>query len=140
MERDNRWEGSPDQEVVTICPYCGVGCQLKLEIKKDRIIRVAPDPEGPANHGQACAKGRFGIGYVHDQHRLTSPLIKRDGEFIEATWDEALDLVAENFAGHKGDQFAAISSAKATNEDNYLVQKFTRMVMGTNNVDHCARL
>jgi formate dehydrogenase major subunit len=77
---------------------------------------------------------------VNHSDRLTSPLVKRDGEFVEASWDEALDLVAEKFASYKGDQFATIASAKCTNEDNYLTQKFTRAVMETNNIDHCARL
>ena len=79
------------------------------------------------------------LGHDHPD-RLTSPLIKKNGQFIEATWDEALDLVAMKFADRKGDQFAALASAKCTNEENYLIQKFTRAVMGTNTVDHCARL
>lgn len=140
VERENKWIGPGDRTVSTICPYCGVGCTLDLEIKDDQIIRVAPNPEGAANHGQACVKGKFGLGFVHDDQRLTSPLIKRDGQFEEASWEEALELVASKLADYKGDQFAAISSAKATNEDNYLIQKFARGVMGTNNVDHCARL
>jgi formate dehydrogenase major subunit len=126
--------------VSTICPYCGVGCQLKLDIKGERIIRVAPDPNGPANKGQACVKGKFGLDFVGHPDRLTSPLIKKDGQFVEATWDEALDLITTKLAQYKGDQFAAISSAKCTNEDNYVFQKFTRGVMGTNSIDHCARL
>ena len=96
-------------------------------------------------------KGRFGIDFVHHPSRLTNPLIRKDFStgsrqpvgvdgFREATWDEALDLVAEKLAGYKGDQFAALASAKCTNEDNYLIQKFTRAVMQTNNIDHCARL
>ncbi len=140
MERSARWTSQPDRVVTTICPYCGVGCQLDLEIKNDKIVRVAPDFNGPANRGQACVKGKFGLDFVGDSGRLTSPLIKRNGEFVEATWDEALDLISTRLAGYKGDQFAAISSAKCTNEDNYVFQKFTRGVMGTNNVDHCARL
>ena len=139
-ERSARWSGVPDRTVATICPYCGVGCQLKLDIKDEKIIRVTPDSEGPANKGQACVKGKFGLDFVGDSSRLTSPLIKKNGEFVEATWDEALDLIATKLAGYKGDQFAAISSAKCTNEDNYVFQKFTRAVMGTNSIDHCARL
>ncbi len=140
MEKSARWYIHPDREVVTTCPYCGVGCQLKLEIKDERIIRVIPDGNGPANKGQACVKGKFGLDFVADPNRLTSPLIKKNGEFAEATWDEALDLIATRLANYKGDQFAAISSAKCTNEENYVFQKFARGVMGTNSVDHCARL
>ena len=140
VERENKWVGPGDHTVATICPYCGVGCTLDLEIKDGHIIRVHPDREGPANHGQACVKGKFGLGFINDEARLTSPLIKRNGRFEQASWDEALDLVATKLANYKGDQFAAISSAKATNEENYLIQKFARAVMGTNNVDHCARL
>ena len=139
-EKSARWYTCPDREVVTTCPYCGVGCQLKLEIKDERIIRVVPDGNGPANKGQACVKGKFGLDFVADPNRLTLPLIKKNGEFAEATWDEALDLITTRLANYKGDQFAAISSAKCTNEENYVFQKFARGVMGTNSVDHCARL
>jgi formate dehydrogenase alpha subunit len=140
VERGSRWAGSPDRVVTTICPYCGVGCQLNLEVKDERIIRVVPDEKGPANRGQACVKGKFGLDFVGDSGRLTSPLVKKDGVFTEATWEEALNLVATKLSACKGDQFAAISSAKCTNEDNYVFQKFTRGVMGTNSIDHCARL
>ena len=139
-ERSARWMGQPDRVVTTTCPYCGVGCQLDMEIKDEKIRRVEPNINGPANKGQACVKGQFGMDFVTDAARLTTPLIKKDGEFVEATWDEALDLVAEKFGEHKGSEFAAISSARCTNEDNYVFQKFARGVMGTNNVDHCARL
>jgi len=140
MERGARWMGLPDRVVTTTCPYCGVGCQLDLEIKDGRIRRVEPNPEGPANRGQACVKGKFGLDFVHDPRRLTKPLIKKDGQFVEATWEEALDLVAERLAEFKGDAFAAVSSARCTNEDNYVFQKFARAVMQTNDIDHCARL
>ncbi len=133
--------GAPDRVVTTICPYCGVGCQLKLEIKNEQIIRVVPDSEGPANRGQACVKGKFGIAeFVHHPERLTTPLVRRNGELTEATWDEALDLVASKLANYNGGEVAVVSSAKCTNEDNYVIQKFARVVLGTNNVDHCARL
>jgi NADPH-dependent glutamate synthase beta subunit-like oxidoreductase/ferredoxin len=140
VERGARWSATPDCTVTTICPYCGVGCQLNLEIKGERIIRVVPDVNGPANKGQDCVKGKFGLDFVSDPDRLTTPLIKKDGEFIEASWEEALDLIASKLSGYKGEQFAAIASAKCTNEDNYVFQKFTRGVMGTNSIDHCARL
>ena len=141
VERSILGISAPDRTVTTICPYCGVGCQLNLEVKDERIIRVIPDPQGPANKGQACVKGKFGLDFVNSPERLTSPLIKqKNGEFIEASWGEALDFITSKLANYKGNKFAAISSAKCTNEDNYVFQKFTRGVMGTNNIDHCARL
>ena len=141
VERNNKWAGSPDKTVTSICPYCGVGCQLDLEVKDNRIIKVAPSPTGAVNHGQACVKGRFGIAeFVHSPNRLTAPLVKKNGEFVEVTWMEALELVADNLLKYSGDQSAVISSAKCTNEDNYVIQKFARAVVGTNNIDHCARL
>lgn len=140
MERGARWMGLPDRTVTTTCPYCGVGCQLTLEIKNERIARVEPDPKGPANKGQACVKGKFGMDFVTDPARLTTPLIKKDGRFVEASWEEAIALIAGKLGGYKGDAFAAISSARCTNEDNYVFQKFTRAVMQTNTIDHCARL
>jgi len=140
MEYGSRWTEKPDREVSTICPYCGVGCQLNLQIKDNKIIKVVPSLDGLANNGQACVKGKFGLEFVHDANRLTSPLIKKAGEFVEATWDEALDLVTEKLQQYSSDQVAVISSAKCTSEDNYVIQKFTRAVLGTNTIDHCARL
>jgi formate dehydrogenase alpha subunit len=140
IERSVYQAGAPDRVVTTVCPYCGVGCQLNLEMKNGKIARVVPDPEGLANKGQACVKGKFGLDFVFDPSRLTVPLIKKNGKFVEATWDEALNLVASKLASYKSDELAVISSAKCTNEDNYVIQKFARAVLGTNNVDHCARL
>jgi len=130
----------PAYEVKTICSYCGVGCGLYLGVRGGVIVNLRGDPDNPVNRGNLCVKGRFGYGFVNHPERLTSPLIKRDGEFVEASWEEALDLVASRLANYKGDQFAAITSARCTNEDNYVMQKLARAVMGTNNVDHCARL
>lgn len=140
MEKSILNNDLPEKVVTTICPYCGTGCQLNLEIKDNRIIRVKPDINGPVNKGQACVKGKFGLDFVHDDARLTSPLIKKNGVFVEAGWDEALELIASKFSKCKGDQFAAVASARCTNEDSYVFQKFTRKIMGTNNIDHCARL
>jgi predicted molibdopterin-dependent oxidoreductase YjgC len=138
----NRWEAPPDRTVVSTCPYCGVGCQLELQVKNEQVVHTIPKADAQlVNKGQACVKGRFGITeFVHSPQRLTTPLIKRNGEFVEATWMEALDMVASNLTKYKGDQFAFVASAKCTSEDNYVMQKFTRAVMGTNNIDHCARL
>ncbi len=133
-----------DKRVVTTCPYCGVGCQLELMVQGGRIVRADGVEEVPPNDGRLCVKGRFGYEYVHSEDRLTKPLIKRNGRFEEADWEEALALVASKFAEirdrHGGDALAGYSSAKCTNEDNYLFQKLIRMAFGTNNVDYCTRL
>jgi formate dehydrogenase major subunit len=117
-----------------------VGCGIYLGVHGGLIVDIRGDSDNPVNKDNLCVKGRFGYEFINHPERLTSPLIKRDGNFVEATWEEALDLVTSKLATCKGDQFAAISSARSTNEDNYVVQKFVRAVMGTNNVDHCARL
>ncbi len=141
VERARKWEGEGDKKVTTTCPYCGVDCQLDITVKNGRILESVPARNNEVNRGQACVKGRFGIAeYVHHPDRLTKPLIKKDGKFVEATWDEALDLVASKLRSFKGDEVAVVSSAKCTNEDNYVIQKFTRAVLGHNSVDHCARL
>ena len=130
--------------VRTTCVYCGVGCQIDLYIKDNRIVKVRGAEDGPDNRGHLCVKGRFGFDFVHHPDRLTDPLIRRNGVLEKATWDEALDLVASRFselkAQYGGDALAGLSSAKCTNEENYVFQKFVRAVFGTNNVDHCARL
>jgi len=131
----------PSQEVKTICPYCGVGCGIVLGTDGRELIAVRGNRENPVNSGRLCVKGRFGIpDFVNHSSRLHSPLIKKDDKFVEASWAETLVLVASKLERYRGDAFAGISSAKCTNEDNYVFQKFTRAVMGTNNVDHCARL
>ena len=117
---------------------------IELNMKDGRIVKVNSVEDSPVADGSLCVKGRFGWDFVHSEDRLTTPLIKKDGEFVEATWDEALDLVAAKFKKikneHGGDSLAVLSSAKCTNEENYLMQKFARTTLGTNNVDHCARL
>ncbi len=132
--------GIATREVRTICAYCGVGCGMYVGVKGDQIVSVRGDRESPVNLGSLCVKGRYGFNYINHPDRLTSPLIKKDGEFVKASWDEALALIASKFKESKGNKFAALTSAKCTNEDNYLVQKFTRLVMETNTIDHCARL
>ena len=127
----------------TTCPYCGVGCQQWLYVKEDRIVKVTGVEDVEPNHGRLCVKGRFGYDFIHSPERLTSPLI-RDGEgFREASWDEALDLVATKFLEirqtHGPDALAGISCARSINEDSYNMQKLFRAVIGTNNIDHCAR-
>lgn len=130
----------PAHEVKTICSYCGVGCGIILGVREGIIVNARGDPDNPVNKGRLCVKGRFGYHYVNHSERLKTPLIRKNGKFVEASWEEALDLVASKLAACKGDCFAFIASAKCTNEENYLAQKFTRAVMRTNNIDHCARL
>jgi formate dehydrogenase alpha subunit len=140
------------RRVETTCPYCGVGCGIELRVTeppeagvaagahRGRLAIMADDvPANQSSRGMLCVKGRFGTGFVHARDRITTPLVKRDGRWVEVGWDEALDAAAEGLARHRG-RFGALASAKATNEDGYLVQKFCRVVMGTNDVDHCTRL
>jgi len=135
------WE---TQKVHTTCAYCGVGCQVDLHIKDNEVIGVTGTENWGPNYGSLCVKGRFGYHFINDPGRLKTPLIRENGAFREASWDEALDLVAANLNQIKQksgpDAIGVFSSARITNEENYLVQKFTRAVIGTNNVDHCARL
>jgi predicted molibdopterin-dependent oxidoreductase YjgC len=131
----------PDREVKTVCPYCGTGCSMYLGVKDGRISGVRGDEQGPVNQGRLCVKGRFGIAeFVNHRDRLTAPLIRKNDRLVEASWEEALSLVADKLAKYRGDEVAVISSARSTNEDNYVMQKFARAILGTNNVDHCARL
>ncbi|MFW5955575.1 MAG: molybdopterin-dependent oxidoreductase, partial [Rhodothermales bacterium] len=147
VERPNRKTIDLDaieKRVVTTCPYCGVGCGLELLVQNGEIVRVNGVEGMAPNDGRLCVKGRFGYQYVHNSDRLTKPLIKRNGAFVEAEWDEALDLIAERFNEIKNtygsEALAGYSSAKCTNEDNYLFQKFVRVAFGNNNVDYCTRL
>ncbi len=132
-----------DRKVVTTCPYCGVGCQLELWIKDDTIAKVKGFDSVP-NFAATCVKGRFGLDFVQRPDRLKKPLIRKDGKLVESTWDEALDLVAAKLGAIKKEHgpaaLAGLSSAKCTNEENFVFQKFVRTAFGSNNVDHCARL
>jgi len=130
--------------VRTTCPYCGTGCTLGLNVKDGRVIGVTSVPDGDVNGRALCVKGRFGYGFIHHADRLKTPLIKRDGRFEEATWPEALALIADKMGTVKqeygADAIGVFSSARCTNEENYLMMKLARAVFGTNNIDHCARL
>jgi len=133
------------EKVRTTCTYCGVGCQLDLNINKGKIVKVTGNRDyGPPNQGSLCIKGRFAMDFVQHPDRLQRPLIRKNGELTEATWEEAYDLIARNLSAikeeHGPDSIAGFASARCTNEENYLFQKFMRAVIGTNNVDHCARL
>jgi formate dehydrogenase major subunit len=159
LDADNRRIGHADRMVDSVCPYCGVGCQLTYHVKEDRLLYVA-GRNGPANENRLCVKGRFGFDYVHHPHRLTQPLIRKDGvgkraddtvdpgnpwsHFRAASWEEALDRAAQGLkatrARHGDHALAGFGSAKCTNEEAYLFQKLVRTGFGNNNVDHCTRL
>jgi len=130
----------------TTCPYCGVGCQIDLNVNPgtSKIVRVTSPVGCIPNDGNLCVKGRFAMDFVAHENRLTTPLIKRNGKLEKATWQQAINLIAERLTKIKTefgpDAIAGLSSAKCTNEDNYVFQKFIRAAVGTNNVDHCARL
>ena len=133
------------QKVRTTCGYCGVGCQIDLNVHDGKIISVTGNQDyGTPNQGSLCVKGRFGMDFIHSPERLTKPLIKENGEFREASWDEAYTFIADKFKALKekygSESIAGLASARCTNEENYLFQKFMRAVIGTNTVDHCARL
>ena len=140
VERDHKWE-KPRRIEPTICPHCPVGCQLNLEINEaDEVIRVVPEYNAPANRGQACFKGKFGLEFLNRRDRLKQPLIRRDGHFQEATWEEALDFAAGRLAEYRGESFALLAATDCTNEEFYLAQKFARVAMGSNNVDVLSNL
>jgi formate dehydrogenase alpha subunit len=127
--------------VETTCPYCGVGCGIEVKVRDNgRLALMADDaPRNRSSLGMLCVKGRFATGFVHSKDRITQPMLRGEKGWRPVSWDEALDAAAEGLARNRG-RFGALASAKATNEDGYLVQKFCRVVMGTNDVDHCTRL
>ncbi len=149
----------PDKKVDSLCPFCGVGCQVTYQVKDDKVI-YAEGRDGPANHNRLCVKGRFGFDYIHHPHRLTKPLVrlpnaKKDSNdqvdpanpfthFREATWEEALDIAAKGLVKIRNEKgvkaLAGFGSAKGSNEEAYLFQKLVRTGFGSNNVDHCTRL
>jgi predicted molibdopterin-dependent oxidoreductase YjgC len=145
VEKDVRYKVRPweTRKVRTTCSYCGVGCQMELHVKDDQVVKVTGVDIAP-NHGSLCVKGRFGFHFINSPERLTTPLIKENSHYRQASWDEALDLVADRLTqirdAHGGDAIGVLTSARVTNEENYIAQKFTRAVLKTNNVDHCARL
>lgn len=127
--------------VSTICPYCGVGCGIKAQVdESERIMGMLDDPDNLSSVGMLCVKGRFGYTFVHHRDRLTTPLIRKNGELAAASWDEALEYAADRLSRYNGSEFATLASAKATNEDGYIQQKFARLLMKSNNIDHCTRL
>ena len=133
-----------DEKIRTVCTYCGVGCNLEVSVKGGKIKSIQAPYTAETNQGHTCLKGRFAFGFYNHADRLRTPLIKKDGEFVEATWDEAYEFIATKLTDIKAkygpDSIAGISSSRGTNEENYLMQKFIRAVMGTNNIDCCARV
>jgi predicted molibdopterin-dependent oxidoreductase YjgC len=147
--RQAKFAGRPWEikKVRTTCTYCGVGCQMDLNVHKNRIIKVTGNKSyGLPNEGSLCVKGRFGLDFIRHPDRLQKPLIRRkkDGDLEETSWEDTYAFMADRLAAIKGrhgaDSIGGLSSARCTNEENYLFQKFMRAVIGTNNVDHCARL
>jgi len=126
--------------VQTTCPYCGTGCTFNLVVKDGKVMDTAPYHRSPVNEGKVCPKGTYAHEFVNHPDRLTTPLIKKDGKFVEASWDEAYDLIAKKFKQYKPDECACLSSARVSNEENYAMMKFARGVMKTRHIDHCARL
>ncbi|MGB4571741.1 MAG: formate dehydrogenase subunit alpha [Rectinemataceae bacterium] len=144
LPRDRAFPGAQYvRKVKSVCPYCGVGCRIELLLKGNRIVGVKGDQDG-VNEGLLCVKGRFAYGFVGHPDRLTMPLLRKDGVLVEVEWEEAfeamLSALKRTVAGSGPDAAAGLSSARCTNEKNYLFQKFFRAAVGTNNVDHCARL
>jgi predicted molibdopterin-dependent oxidoreductase YjgC len=130
--------------VLTTCPFCGCGCQFYLHVLDGEIRGVIPCKTDGVSEGKLCIKGRNAHEFVQHNDRLKKPLIKKDGELKEASWQEAFDLISKRFEEIKQkfgpDAIGFLASAKCTNEENFLFMKFARAVIGTNNVDHCARL
>jgi predicted molibdopterin-dependent oxidoreductase YjgC len=146
VEKDVRYQVRPweTRQVRTTCCYCGVGCQMNLHVLDNRVVKVSGVEDEAPNYGSLCVKGRFGYDFIASDQRLTDPLIKEDGHFRKATWEEAIGLVADRFKeirdAHGGDSMGVLTSARITNEENYIAHKFARAVLKTNNIDHCARL
>ncbi len=149
--------GKPDRLVTTTCTYCGVGCQFDLNVKNGKVIRVTSNPQAPVNGMHLCVKGRYGYDFIHHPDRLTKPRVRRyllesgiktrqgrSWDWVEVDWSTALDLAAGKLRRTRDtygpDTIGVLTSAKCLNEENYLMNKFSRQVVGTNNIDHCARL
>lgn len=132
------------KKVKTTCTYCGTGCNFYLNVKNNKVVKVTSAFDAPVNRGNLCIKGRYGYEFIHNPDRIKIPLIKRKGVFHKASWDEALDLVATRFKSlierYGPEKVGAFSSARCTNEENYLLAKWVRCAVGSNNVDNCARV
>jgi len=132
------------RDVMSVCCYCGCGCGLYLHVENGQVVGVSPSRNHPVSQNNLCVKGWHVHEFIHDPKRLSQPLIRRDDKLEPATWDEALDFAANGFKRvlekYGGDRIGVLASAKCTNEENYLLQKLSRAVFRTNNIDHCARL
>jgi len=144
MEKDRTYGGTTKSTTETTCPFCGCGCSICLEVKDNQVVRVVPGKEDPVNHSVLCVKGSYGCDFVNSPDRLLKPLVKGNGNFEELSWGKALELVGTQFQRIKdeygGDSLAILGSSKCTNEENYLLQRFARSVLGTNNIDNGGRL
>ena len=133
-----------DKKVRTVCTYCGVGCNLEVAVVNGKVKSIQAPFDAEVNQGHTCLKGRYAFSFYNHPDRIKTPMIRRNGELQPATWDEAYDFIAEKLTGilkqHGPDSIAGISSARCTNEENYIMQKFIRAVIGTNNIDCCARV
>ena len=144
--KDSRYTARPweTRKVKTTCAYCGVGCQIYLHVKDNTVMRVTGVENCAPNYGSLCVKGRFGYDFIASRERLTTPLIKENGRFREAGWDEVIQYVAKRLSEIKqnygANSIGVFTSARVTNEENYLAHKFARATLKTNNIDHCARL
>ncbi len=136
--------GAAETWTKTTCPYCGTGCEMSVGVRDDKVVQVRPANDAPVNHGHLCVKGRYAFDFIDAADRVTEPMIRVDGEWKTVTWDAALSFTAERLAAIREssgpESIAVLGSARATNEENYLAQKFARVAIGTNNVDCCARV
>lgn len=140
-EKFNKWDGLPDREIMTTCAFCGVGCQMRVLIKNNKVIGTQPAEDELVNHGQLCVKGRFCVNeFVNDYRRLKKPLKALNDTNLAITWDEAIDIAAQRLLNCAPEEFAMLISPNCTNEDLYIAQKFTRVVMGSHDIDTSARL
>lgn len=132
------------QDVLTICNYCGCGCAVYLSVDHDRVVGSYPSKSHPISRGNLCSKGWHLHEFIHSRNRLSDPLLRKDGRLQKVSWDEALDYTADALLHSQKqygpDSIGILSSAKCSNEENYLLQKMARAGLGTNNIDHCARL
>lgn len=142
-ERGNEMTETVNKKVKTICGYCGTGCGLVLEVENNKIVRIRGDREAPVNKGQTCVKGAFAYEYVHAPDRLKEPMLRKNGKLEAVSWEEALSFVSGKLGDIKTsfgpESIAMFASARATNETNYVTQKFMRAVIGNNNIDGCNR-
>ncbi len=135
VEREHKWDKAV-RTITSVCPHCPVGCSMKLEVnRRNRVIRAIPERRAEANRGQACVKGKFGLGFVNNRKRLRKPLVRDEGELAEVSWEHAIEKIASRLQPYRDGGYALLTSPKGTNEDHYVAQKFARCVMSTNNVD-----